>query len=86
LQPSVACWPVHVFEETDYCYGIGSLALRLNRVEWGKPIPYEGDTWLEVEGAVIDPRTGEPGPLRQVLVRSRTLPKPPARKRPRLRP
>ena len=51
-----------------------------------KPIPYEGDTWFEVEGTVIDRRTGEEGRSRQVLVRARRLPKPPARKRPRLRP
>ncbi|AGL21518.1 hypothetical protein [Actinoplanes sp. N902-109] len=86
LQPSVVRWPAHVFEESDYCYGIGPLSLRLHRVEWDKPIPYEGDTWLEVEGTVIDPRTGEPGPTRQVLVRAGTLPAPPTRKRPRLRP
>jgi hypothetical protein len=85
-QISLAAWPIHVFEEHEYCYGIGPLVMRLKRVEWGKPIPHEGDVWLEVEGTVIDPRTGRPGPVRQVLVRASRLPNPPARKRPRLRP
>jgi hypothetical protein len=76
---------VQVFAESDYCYGIGPLALRVNRVEWTKPVPYEGDTWLEVEGVVID-QAGREGPRRQVLVRADRLPAPPPRKRPRLRP
>ncbi|MEV4635718.1 hypothetical protein AB0J80_00020 [Actinoplanes sp. NPDC049548] len=86
LQQSIARWPVHVFEEHDYCYGNGPLMLRLLRVEWTTPIPYEGDTWFEVEGTVIDRRTGVAGRSRQVLVRARRLPKPPVRRRPRLRP
>lgn len=86
LQLSIARWPVHVFEERDYCYGRGPLALRLHRVEWAKPIPYEGDIWFEVEGTVIDRRTGEQGRTRQVLARARLLPKMPTRGRPRMRP
>lgn len=85
LQLSVSRWPVHVFAEVDYCYGIGPLTLRVHRVEWAKPIPYEGDTWFEVEGTVID-KAGREGSLRQVLVRAGRLPHPPSRKRPRLRP
>jgi hypothetical protein len=86
LQLSIARWPVHVFEERDYCYGVGPLALRVDRVGWSSPIPYEGDTWLEVSGTVIDRRTGEERQTRQVLVRACRLPEPPDRKRPRLRP
>lgn len=85
IQLSVPRWPVQVFAETDYCYGIGSLTLRVHRVEWAKPIPYEGDTWLVVEGTVID-QAGREGSRRQVLVRACRLPHPPSRKRPRLRP
>jgi hypothetical protein len=85
LQLSVPRWPLHVFAEADYCYGIGPLTLRVDRVEWARPIPYEGDTWLEVEGTVIDP-AGREGSRRQVLVRAGRLPQPPPRKRPRLRP
>nr|BFE67165.1 hypothetical protein GCM10020092_004660 [Actinoplanes digitatis] len=60
---------MHVFAEADYCYGIGPLTLRVDRIEWAKPIPYEGDTWLEVEGIVIDP-AGRERARRQVLVRA----------------
>ncbi|GAB1643653.1 hypothetical protein KRMM14A1259_40760 [Krasilnikovia sp. MM14-A1259] len=76
---------MHVFAETDYCYGQGPLTLKVDRVEWAKPVPHDGDTWLEVEGVVIDP-AGREGARRQVLVRALRLPAPPARKRPRLRP
>ena len=85
IQLSVPRWPVHVFAETDFSYGIGPLTLRVDGVEWAKPIPYEGDTWLEVEGTVID-QAGREGSRRQVLVRAGRLPHPPSRKRPRLRP
>lgn len=85
IELSVPPWPVHVFAESDYCYGIGPLALRVDRVEWTKPVPYEGDTWLEVEGVVVD-HSGHEGPRRQVLVRAERLSAPPPRKRPRLRP
>ena len=78
--------PVREFAEADYCYGVGPLTMRVHRVGWDRPIPLEGDTWLEVEGTVID-RTGQEGVRRQVLVRARRLPEPPPpRKRPRLRP
>ncbi len=85
LQVSVARGPVHVFEEPDYCWGIGPLALRLTRVEWDRPVPYEGDTWLEVEGLIVDRVSGVIGPRRQVLVRACRLPDAPERRRPRLR-
>jgi hypothetical protein len=85
IELSVPPWPAQVFEETDYCYGIGPLVIRVDRVEWTKPVPYEGDTWLEVEGVVVDP-AGRTGARRQVLVRAERLAAPPPRKRPRLRP
>lgn len=46
---------MQVFQEADYCFGVGPLALRLQRVKWSNPVPFEGDTWLEVEGIVVDP-------------------------------
>ncbi|MDT5041897.1 MAG: hypothetical protein QOE51_2882 [Actinoplanes sp.] len=85
IELSAPAGQVYVFAECDYCYGIGPLALRVARVEWHRPVPLEGDTWLEVEGVVIDP-SGHEGPRRQVLVRAGQLPAPPPRKRPRLRP
>jgi hypothetical protein len=85
IQLSVPRRRVHEFDEVDYCYGIGPLTLKVDRVGWDRPVPYEGDTWLEVEGIVIDP-AGHEGVRRHVLVRAQRLPAPPPRKRPRLRP
>lgn len=85
LQLSVPRGPLHRFAEADYCYGIGPLTLRIDRIDWDRPVPFEGDTWLEVEGVVVD-RAGHEGARRQVLVRARRLPVRPPRKRPRLRP
>ena len=85
LQSAVPRPLVHAFDEADYCYGIGTLTMQVDRIEWDRPVPYEGDTWLEVEGVVID-RTGHPGPRRQVLVRAGRLPLRKPRRRPRLRP
>ena len=78
--------PVSEFAETDYCYGVGPLTLKIDRVGWDRPVPHEGDTWLEVEGVVLD-RSGREGVRRQVLIRACRLPgPPPPRKRPRTRP
>jgi hypothetical protein len=77
--------PLHEFDELDYCYGVGPLTLKVNRIGWQSPVPLDGDTWLEVEGTVVHP-CGREGGRRQVLVRARRLPVPPRRLRPRLRP
>jgi hypothetical protein len=84
IQVGVPRWSVYAFAEADYCYGIGTLTLRLERIDWDHPVPYEGDIWLEVQGRVID-RTGQEGPRRTVLVRAARLPLRPPRRRPRLR-
>jgi hypothetical protein len=76
---------VREFAEQDYCYGIGTLTINVDRIEWDRPVRFEGDTWLEVEGTVIR-GDGRAGPRRQVLVRAGRLPLRPLRKRPRLRP
>ena len=85
LQPQMHRRLVQEFAESDYCYGIGALTIKLDRIDWDRPVPFEGDTWLEVEGIVID-GAGREGARRQVLVRARRLPPRPVRKRPRLRP
>ncbi|MCA2215758.1 hypothetical protein [Jidongwangia harbinensis] len=85
LQLSVPRGPLHEFAEVDYCYGVGPLTLRVDRIGWDRPVPHDGDTWLEVEGVVISP-AGREGARRLVLVRARRLPVRPPRKRPRLRP
>jgi len=85
IQPGVPRWLVHEFAETDYCYGVGPLRMRVDRIDWERPVPIEGDTWLEVEGTVVD-LAGREGARRQVLVRAGQLPLRPRRRRPRLRP
>jgi hypothetical protein len=85
LQAGVPRGPVHEFAEDDYCFGIGALTMMVDRIDWERPVPYEGDTWLEVEGTIID-QSGREGPRRQVLVRARRLPLRPPRRRTRLRP
>ena len=86
IQRSEPALPVHEFAETDYCYGVGALTIKIDRVGWDRPVPHDGDTWLEVEGIVLD-RAGREGVRRHVLVRACRLPAPPPpRKRPRLRP
>jgi hypothetical protein len=85
LQAAVPPRLVLEFGEADYCYGVGPLTLRLDRIDWERPVPYEGDTWLEVRGAVVD-RAGHEGARRTVLVRASLLPLRPPRRRPRLRP
>ncbi|WP_239140902.1 hypothetical protein [Actinoplanes campanulatus] len=84
LRPSGPAWPVYEFAESDYCYGIGPIRIRLLRVNWAQPIPHEGDLWLGVHAIVID-RSGREGPVREMLVRADSVPVPPACKRPRLR-
>ena len=75
---------MYEFAESDYCYGIGPIRLRLERVNWAQPIPHEGDYWLGVRGVVID-RSGREGAVREMLIRAARVPVPPACKRPRLR-
>ena len=74
----------YAFAEQDYCYGVGTLTMTIDRIGWDHPVPYEGDTWLEVRGTVTD-HTGQDGARRTVLVRSALLPPSPPRKRPRTR-
>ncbi|MEV6636867.1 hypothetical protein AB0M54_39645 [Actinoplanes sp. NPDC051470] len=85
LQPALRRHLICEFAETDYCYGIGPLTIKLDRIDWDRPVPFEGDTWLEVEGVLID-GSGREGARREVLVRAHCLPPRPIRKRPRLRP
>jgi len=65
--------PVHVFAEADYCYGAGPLTIRVERVDWTRPVWYDDEDWYHVHGLEIDHRGAERGP-RWVLVRGRRLP------------
>jgi hypothetical protein len=64
--------PVSRFEESDYCYGTGSLTMRVERVDWAKPVQYDGESWYEVDGIEITSDGREVG-RRQALVRGRRL-------------
>src|SRR5215210_4548117 len=59
--------PVQAFAETDYCYGVGPLHLRMDRIDWSRPVRYDGDTWYYVHGVQIGQEGMELG-QRQVLV------------------
>ncbi|SDT75071.1 hypothetical protein [Actinoplanes derwentensis] len=84
LRQSGPAWPVCEFDEADYCYGVGPIRFRLERVNWSQPIPHEGDTWLGVRGVVVD-GSGREGAVREMLVRASRIPVPPAIRRPRMR-
>ena len=64
--------PVSHFAETDYCYGTGLLTMRVDRVDWTRPIQRDGENWYEVEGIEVTPDGREIG-RRQALVRGRRL-------------
>ena len=69
--------PVSQFAEADYCYGTGSLTMRIERVNWAEPVQYEGENWYEIDGVEVASDGREIG-RRHVLVRGRrlsTLPK-----------
>jgi hypothetical protein len=69
------------FAEADYCYGAGPLVIRVERVDWARPVAYDGENWYEVEGVEVAADGREIG-RRQALVRGRRLAAPPARRRP----
>jgi hypothetical protein len=64
--------PVSHFAETDYCYGTGALALRVERVDWNRPVQRDGENWYEVEGVEMTADGREIG-RRQALVRGKRL-------------
>jgi hypothetical protein len=68
--------PVSHFVETDYCFGTGSLAIRVDRVDWNRPVQRDGENWYQVEGIEVTADGREIGP-RQALVRGRRLSAPP---------
>src|SRR4051794_4913344 len=58
---------VLVLAEADYCYGIGTLKIKLERVDRSNPIRYDGDVWFQMQGVQVGSGGTELGP-RQVLV------------------
>ena len=68
--------PVSHFAESDYRYGSGSLAMRVDRVDWTRPVQVDGETWYEIDGIEVTSDGREVG-RRQALVRGRRLTAPP---------
>ena len=64
--------PVSHFAETDYCFGTGALTIRVDRVDWNRPVQRDGENWYEVEGTELTADGREIG-RRQALVRGRRL-------------
>jgi hypothetical protein len=60
------------FAESDYCYGVGPLVLRVTRVG-ADPRRYPRLEWLSLHGVELR-EDGSVGPERQVLVRTSALP------------
>jgi hypothetical protein len=60
--------------EPDYCYGLGPLTIRLDRIDRAHPVHYDGETWYHVEGVQLGSNGVEIG-RRQLLVRGRRLPR-----------
>jgi hypothetical protein len=67
--------PPRVFADADYCYGVGPLTLRVQRIDWANPVKYDNDTWYHVDGVELT-RSGNELGRRRVLVRGRQLPAP----------
>ncbi|WP_213003392.1 hypothetical protein [Winogradskya consettensis] len=64
--------PVSCFAEPDYRFGAGPLWMRVERVDWNRPVRYDEDNWYEVDGVETTSEGREIG-RRQALVRARSL-------------
>jgi hypothetical protein len=60
------------FEEPDYCYGAGTLLLRIERIDWANAVHQDGAVWYEVEGMEISTDGRDVG-RRRALVRAQRL-------------
>lgn len=73
--------PVSLFPESDYRFGAGPLRMRVERVDWNRPVHYDNDSWYEVDGVEVTSDGREIG-RRQALVRGRNLTALPRNSRP----
>jgi hypothetical protein len=64
--------PVTEFAESDYCYGTGPLLMRVEHIDWNRPVLYDNETFYQVDGVEIASDGREIG-RRQALVRGRRL-------------
>ena len=72
--------PVTEFAESDYCYGTGPLLMRVEHIDWNRPVLYDNENFYTVDGVEMTTDGREIG-RRQALVRGRRL----AANRPRRR-
>ena len=72
--------PVLEFAESDYCYGTGPLLMRVEHIDWNRPVLYDNENFYQVDGVEMAADGREIG-RRQALVRGRRL----AASRPRRR-
>lgn len=73
--------PVSVFAEPDYRFGSGALRMRVERVDWTRPMHHDGETWYEVDGIEMAADGREIG-RRQALVKGSRLTSLPRNARP----
>jgi hypothetical protein len=64
--------PVLEFAESDYCYGTGPLFMRVEHIDWNRPVFYDNENFYQVDGVEIASDGREIG-RRQALVRGRRL-------------
>jgi hypothetical protein len=60
------------FAESDYCYGTGPLLMRVEHIDWNRPVLYDNENFYQVDGVEIAADGREIG-RRQALVRGRRL-------------
>jgi hypothetical protein len=72
--------PVTTFAEADYRFGAGPLTMRVESIDWTRPLQHEGEDWYEVDGIELTSDGREIG-RRQALVRGRRLSSSPRNRR-----
>src|ERR1044072_8602698 len=70
--PAAPRAPITEFAESDYCYGTGPLLLRVEHIDWNRPVLYDNENFYQVDGIEITSDGREIG-RRQALVRGRRL-------------
>jgi hypothetical protein len=72
--------PVTTFGEADYRFGAGPLTMRVESVDWTRPLQHDGEDWYEVDGIELTSDGREVG-RRQALVRGSRLSSSPRNRR-----
>ena len=78
--------PIGRFDEADYRYGIGTLIIQIETVDWANPQQHDGEEWYSVIGVEFT-TDGRVIGRRQALIKARRLSSPKAAvKRPSAQP